>query len=715
MAAKLAASMQGRSQASAARIPKEMTTYINAQLRAACDSAGAAPAGTVMLSYIRRMHSFCSEWQPYLNHVHINAILHGAAQISIAEKKSRSKQPRPPEYDAAVQAFLLSMLRGLQHMMPTVTSRASSSILWSFARLKRNPDDLLPGTVDALGQRFLRDMDTAIGHTHSSLFLACADLKLYPCQGQLLQEVMQHLRTANTSSFATQALANIMHNLARLQLLDPPNDLVVKLSNSFLKKMQLPDPKERPTSQELANVAWSLAKLPSAAPSAQMLTVLCDSFLDQMLSHRSPERPKAQELATFYWDLARFSSITPSVQLLKVLSVSFLEKMQLHSAYDRGPNAQELANVMVSLAKLPSAAASVQLLEVLCDSFLGKMQSRDAHERPIIQGLANFVWALAKLPSARPSLQLLDTLCDSFFKQMQSGSTRQQPNPQELANFCWGLAKLRLARPSPQLLDGLCHLFLDKLQSNTPQKQPKPQEIANFAWALQQLKHSPPTPLAAVMLDRMLQLCQGGGHHPISQEISNFLLACAELRLPITQQTADALLGQLLSKDTMILQDLVNTAWSLAVCGQLQLSTFRQLLDRLQAESVRLESPTSQPSAGMRQLFQALDWLKPASTASLRSHEEWGELQEQLQRLGTRPQPQQTTFASKAMHELLTLLGVNYSLGVGIKGYTITAVIIPNSNEATPILCSCSPVDFFTNESSRWADFSKAVLQVVGI
>ena len=655
--AKLAVSMQGRSLASAERTPKEMTQYINAQIRAARDSAATAPAGTVMLSYIKRMHSFCSEWQAYLNHVHINAILHGAAQISIAEKKSRSKQPRPPEYDATMEAFLLSMLRGLQHMMPSVTSRASSSILWSFARLKRNPEDLLPGTVDALGQRFLRDMDTAIGHTHSSLFLACADLQIYPCQGQLLQQVMQRLRTTDTSSFATQALANIMHNLARLPLLDPPTELLGKLSNSFLKKMQSPDPTQRPTSKELANVTWSLAKLPSAAPSAQLLAVLCDSFLEQMLSPRSRERPKAQELANFYWALARFPSITPSVQLLKMLSVSFLEKMQLHSAYDRGPNAQELANVMLSLAKLPSAAASSQLLEVLCDSFLGKMQSHHAHERPIIQ---------------------------------------------ELANFCWALAKMPLTRPSQQLLDGLCHLFLDKLQSTIPAaKQPKPQEIANFAWALQQLRHSPPPLLTSVMLDRMLQLCQADGQHPISQEISNFLLACAELRLPITQQTADTLLSQLLSQDTMILQDLVNTAWSLAVCGRLQLSTLRQLLHRLQAESVRFKSPTPQPSAGMRQLFQALDWLKPPSTASVQNHDAWAELQGQLQRLGPRPQPQQTAFASQAMHELLTLLGVHFSLGVGVKGYTITAVINPKSSDALPILCSCSPLEFFTNEPSR--------------
>lgn len=686
--------MQGKPGPSEARMPQQMTSYIKAQQHAAIQNICKGPPGSIMSMYMRRMDMLCAESEGRLNRMHINAILHGAALICTADVKRHGGMLHPQVYGPALNGFLSRMLKSLQNMMPNVDCRASSSILWSCAKLQCNPDHLYPGTVDSLGQRFIADMDSAIGQSYSSLLLACADLQLYPCEGQVLQKVMHRLSSTDMSSFAAQAIANIIYSLARLPLLDPSTQLLHMLSDSFLDKMQSRDARDHPNAQELANVMWSLAKLPSATPTVHLLNELCDNFLVKMQSPDAREHPKAQELANFYWALARLPSAEPSTKLLVALSDSFLARMQSHEARKQ-PNAQELANVMLSLAKLPSAQPSAQLLSQLSDSYLDKMQSQNASERPYAQGVANFFWALAKLPSFQPSAQLLHALCDMFLQQLQSRVSHERPNSQELANVCWALAKLPSAKPSVLLLDALCDCFLERLQSKAAQ-QPSIQEMVNFAWSLQELKHVPPASLASIMLARMLQL---GEQQPLkSQEISNFLLACAELRFAISQEEADVLLSHLLALDLMIVQDLANSAWSLAISGVLQLSTFRQLLHRCLAESANSQPPNA---AGMRQLFQSLDWLQPPSDARPRDLQAWADLHAQLQRLGNRPQPQQTEYASAEMHAALEQLGLQHSLGVGVKGYTMTAVVHPSNSSARPVLCSCSPLDCFFNEPFR--------------
>ena len=135
------------------------------------------------------------------------------------------------------------MLTNLRQLLPTTTCREISSILWSFAKMNLNPDDLVPGSVDSLAQQFVHDMDTANHQHYASLTLACANLQLDPCKGTVHQAIMQRLSTTDMSSFDAQAVSNITYSLAKMPMTDPsPRLLAIEvLGDSFLRNIRQPD------------------------------------------------------------------------------------------------------------------------------------------------------------------------------------------------------------------------------------------------------------------------------------------------------------------------------------------------------------------------------------------------------------------------------------------------------------------------------------------
>ncbi len=138
------------------------------------------------------------------------------------------------------------------------------------------------------------------------------------------------------------------------------------------------------------------------------------------------------------------------------------------------------------------------------------------------------------------------------------------------------------------MLDALCKRFRALLNSRQISELPDAQSIANTMWALSELKHAPSDELAMSMLGRMVALCHVPGQQPAPQAISNVLLACAELRLPVKQADIEGLAAFLLSIDRQraVKQDYANTAWSLAVLGHLRPAQLELLLDQLFALSV---------------------------------------------------------------------------------------------------------------------------------
>lgn len=267
---------------------------------------------------------------------------------------------------------------------------------------------------------------------------------------------------------------------------------------------------------------------------------------------------------------------------------------------------------------------------------------------------------------------------------------------QALANIAYSCAKTPSINPTSQLLDALCQSFYTCMLAHPPYARPKPQAISNFAWALQKLKHAPSPNLAAAMLSRMLELCQQKEQQPTVQAISNFLLACAELRFPTTQAEADLLTYALLSQAKVFAQALSNTAWSLAIMGRLRPATLQQLMHRLQAES----RPSLQPQpVVMGQLHQALDWLMlcfgPRDPMLL-------QLLTDLERLGPRPQMDPEQYGTEALSKALAQLGLQCLQSVVVKGYWINVVVRPQAAGASPILLTCSSEpDGFSNQPAR--------------
>ena len=194
----------------------------------------------------------------------------------------------------------------------------------------------------------------------------------------------------------------------------------------------------------------------------------------------------------------------------------------------------------------------------------------------------------------------------------------------------------------------------------------------------------------------MLELCQQIEQQPTVQAISNFLLACAELRFPTTQAEADLLTHALLSQPKVFAQALSNTAWSLAIMGRLRPATLQQLMHRLSTES----KPSSQPPpVVMGQLHQALDWLMlcfgPREPMLL-------QLQASLERLGPQPQMDPEHYGTEALRIALAQLELPCLKSVVVKGYWINVVLEPQVEGARPILLTCSSEpDGFTNQPTR--------------
>ena len=168
------------------------------------------------------------------------------------------------------------------------------------------------------------------------------------------------------------------------------------------------------------------------------------------------------------------------------------------------------------------------------------------------------------------------------------------------------------------------------------------QSIANVLWGLSKLKHAPTDEVVVSMINRTVALCLTPSQQPTLQAISNLLLACADLRLAVTQAHADALMSHLFSLDThrVDVQVCANVAWSLAVMGLLKSQTFALLLSRL--STVQLSGVTEPVGVlDLHQLYQGLDSLQPAPVADARQQKVWSRLEEKLNNVGPRPAPQQ--------------------------------------------------------------------------
>ena len=254
-------------------------------------------------------------------------------------------------------------------------------------------------------------------------------------------------------------------------------------------------------------------------------------------------------------------------------------------------------------------------------------------------------------------------------------------NSQHVANILHSLATTTAAEPSVEMLDGLCQRFgvlLSRHQgSSRPNELPIAQHIANTMWALSKLKYAPADELALSMVDRMVALCHVPWRQPTPQAISHLLRACAQLSVPVKQIDTDSLasffLGSNRGQGTQ--QNSANTASSLAVIGHLCQAHFTRMLNQMLALSVNHQELSE---LQLRQLYQALDWLKPLSSAGTLQGDAWLNLKDKLGRLGARPAcDTQPSFGAQLVCAALTQLSLRFKATPVIDGYRPAALLEP--------------------------------------
>jgi len=239
-----------------------------------------------------------------------------------------------------MHAFLTKMFQRLQPLLPVVAARQAANMLWSSAKLRLNPDALVPGMTDSLARQFMVDMDAAIGQHFANVLVACAKLQLSPCQGGLFKAILNRLETADLSKFEPQNVANTLH---------------------------------------------SLATIPAAAPSVEVLDALCQRFGVLLKRRQAAELPDAHNIANTMWALSKLKH-DPSDEL----AMSMVGRMvALCCLPGQQPKPQEVSNVLLACAEL-----SVPVNQADTDSLTAFFLSSNRRQGTR-QAYTNTAWSLA--------------------------------------------------------------------------------------------------------------------------------------------------------------------------------------------------------------------------------------------------------------------------------------------------------------------------------
>ena len=279
--------------------------------------------------------------------------------------------------------------------------------------------------------------------------------------------------------------------------------------------------------------------------------------------------------------------------------------------------------------------------------------------------------------------------------------------PASVSRIIYSLATIPAVAPSVELLDALCQRFGVLLKGCQAAEIPTAQSIAKTLWALSKLKHAPSDELAMSMVDRMVALCHVPGQQPTPLEASCTLLACAQLRLPVKQAGSGILADLVLKSDKQQAGKTYSpsTAWTLAVMGHLRQDQFALLLELLTALADghgELLNMSVLKINNLGQVYQALDWLHPPSSAPAHQRSAWSSLQGKLLRLGPRPVPDKPYGCGNLkLYAALNQLQLPFKGMVVIQNYWVDAVLEPRDNKAETIILKTSSRDYIKNVPGR--------------
>ena len=274
------------------KTPREMSSYIKKQSSSAAAEAATAPdAAGILVNHCRHMELLCCVCKQHVNHIHLSAIFHGTAAVSQSARFTAISQQSPVQIE--LDHFLSSMLLRLKRCLPHVQPRQASSILWSFAKMGVNPDDLVHNMTDSLVQQFMRKMHSADGQGFATLLLACVHLQVDPRQGDMCQFILRHLGLTDLLHFDAQTVANLAWALQELRYAPPPS-----LASCMIHRLLdlCCEDSDDVRAHHISNLLFALAEL--RLPVSQHKA---DALVSELFSR---PRLDAQDLTNTAWSLA---------------------------------------------------------------------------------------------------------------------------------------------------------------------------------------------------------------------------------------------------------------------------------------------------------------------------------------------------------------------------------------------------------------------------
>ena len=333
---------------------------------------------------------------------------------------------------------------------------------------------------------------------------------------------------------------------------------------------------------------------------------------------------------------------TSSDNELKALYKHYVQKLQPSTADMTAPL---ISNLLWSSAKVDLNPDEYVpgMVRALTHRFWGLINSADEAQHPDAQSCTNLVWALASMGHPAATRKLLNAACAHLACLMHSSDAKQHPNALHVSHIFWSLGKLDHIPEDKHLLDALC-LYFNNLFCGQHNRAPTGYHVSMVAWSLAKLKHSPPEGTEAAGIQSLVTLCMEPGRQLPPPVITNFVHACAELRLSISKQQVEVLVNHMLGMHATAVQYMhySSMARSLAVMDLLDMPMFDKVLHQLTSKLQQLEkqhglgSEQAQlPEAARRQLHLAASWLKPAQDSD--QMQSWSYLNSRLHRIAQQP------------------------------------------------------------------------------
>ena len=270
--------------------------------------------------------------------------------------------------------------------------------------------------------------------------------------------------------------------------------------------------------------------------------------------------------------------------------------------------------------------------------------------------------------------------------------TEISPTSQDTSNLLWAASTLDI-RLHTTMLDGLCAYLVRLVQQPSTKAHVRAQEVSNALWSLHKMRHQPEPGHLSTLLAHFSSLFALPGRQPQCQGISNVILAMAGLGYEQSSHVVKDLAHRLIGVygRSLVLQDVCNVTWSMAVLNVLDIDTFKQFWSAIFS---RCQGKVAVQA--VQQLYQALYKLQPHSDDLT-----WQQLrQEVTDMLG--PVPVRTSQRSPALHSVLQNLQLEHTQDVAMSGYTTDAVLRQRAGgNRAMLLVTLNAEELLTNIPNR--------------